>query len=450
MDALHRLSQTFVGTYPADATEGQREYMTNVAFAMMALALAVCTALIFAGWLAEAFYFSSITIMLLIDLPIGAAWWLVRRGYWRQGRYVPLAVFLGLGLWGNYSIGLSTTFVIFYAMAILLAGMLCDRKVHWSVLGASILGYVTVGWARDYGPALDRLAPAIPVVGALIGIALLQRLNANQLQHVMKRLRTYAVELRAEVTERARAEEELRRTQAQLVRSARMAAVGELAAGVAHELNNPLTPVLGLAEFVLKKDYLDDAARRDLSIIVAEARRAREIVLNLLDFARKTEPNRQQADVNQTVRETMALVRSQLEINDIAVEERYGPDLPLLLLDTTRLKQVWLNLFVNALQAMPHGGRLAVTTEWLPVPAGRPGDREVAIRIGDTGTGIPPTVLPRIFEPFYTTKPTGQGTGLGLSVSLGIVQDHGGTIDVDTQQGKGTTFTVWLPAGPQI
>jgi len=91
MDALHRLSQTFVGTYPADATEGQREYMTNVAFAMMALALAVCTALIFAGWLAEAFCFSSITIVLLIDLPLGAAWWLVRRGYWRQGRYVPLA-----------------------------------------------------------------------------------------------------------------------------------------------------------------------------------------------------------------------------------------------------------------------------------------------------------------------------------------------------------------------
>ncbi len=150
---------------------------------------------------------------------------------------------------------------------------------------------MTVGWARDYGPALDRLAPAIPVVGALIGIALLQRLAANQLQHAVNRLRTYAIDLQAEVTERTRAEEELRRTQAQLVQAARMAAVGELAAGVAHELNNPLTPVLGLAEFVLKKDCLDDAARRDLSIIAAEARRARDIVLNLLDFARQTEPN---------------------------------------------------------------------------------------------------------------------------------------------------------------
>jgi len=450
MDALYRLSQTLVGPYPADATEGRREYMTNVAFAMMALALAVCTVLIIVGWLAQAFYFSSITVMLLIDLPIGAAWWLVRRGYWRLGRYVPVVVFLGLGLWGNYSIGLVTTFVIFYAIAILLAGMLCDSKVHWLVLGASILGYLMMVWARDHGPALERLAPAIPVVGALIGIASLQRLSANQLEHAVTRLRTYAVELQTEVTERRRAEEELRRTQAQLVQSARMAAVGELAAGVAHELNNPLTPVLGLAEFVLKKDCLDDAARKDLSIIAAEARRAREIVLNLLDFARQTEPNRLQADVNQTVRDTMALVRSQLESNGIAIEERYDPGLPLLQLDTTRLKQVWLNLFVNAIRAMPRGGRLAVTTEWLPLLADRPEDGNVAVRVADTGTGIPPAVLPHIFEPFYTTRPAGQGTGLGLSVSLGIVQDHGGSIDVDSQEGEGTTFTVWLPVGPRI
>jgi two-component system NtrC family sensor kinase len=276
----------------------------------------------------------------------------------------------------------------------------------------------------------------------LIGIASLQRLSANQLQHAMDRLRAYAVELQAEVAERRRAEEELQRTQAQLVQSARMAAVGELAAGVAHELNNPLTPVLGLAELVLKKDRLDDAARKDLSIIADEARRAREIVLNLLDFARQTEPHRQQAKVNQTVQGTRALIRSQLESNGIVVEERYDPGLPLLLLDATRLKQVWLNLFVNALQAMPRGGCLAVTTERR--------DGKVAVRIADTGVGIPPSVLPHIFEPFYTTKPVGQGTGLGLSVSLGIIQDHGGSIEVDSQEGKGSTCTVWLPVGPQV
>lgn len=450
MDALRRLSQTLIGPYPADAAEGRREYMTNVAFAMMALALAVCTVLVIAGWLAQAFYSSSLIVMFAIDLPIGAAWWFVRRGHWRQGRYVPVVVFLGLGLWGNYGIGAVTTFVIFYAIAILLAGMLCDKRVHWFVLGVCILGYTVVSWSRDYGPPLERLAPIIPVVGALIGIASLQRLSANQLEHAVTRLRTYAVELQVEITERRRAEEELRRTQAQLVQSARMAAVGELAAGVAHELNNPLTPILGLAEFVLKKDGLDDAARRDLSIIAAEARRAREIVLNLLDFARQTEPNRLKADVNQTVQDTIALVRSQLESNGISVQERYDPDLPLLLLDVNRLKQVWLNLFVNALQAMPHGGSLAVTIERLPVLAGQPGNGKVAVRVADTGMGIPPDVLPHIFEPFYTTRPVGQGTGLGLSVSLGIIQDHGGSIEVDSREGKGTTFTVWLPVGPQV
>ena len=109
MDTLSHLWHTLVGSYPADAIEGRREYMTKVAFAMMAPALAVCTVLVIVGWLAEAFYFWSIPIMLLIDLPIGAAWWLVRRGYWRQGRYVPVVVFLGLGLYGNYTAGLVTT-----------------------------------------------------------------------------------------------------------------------------------------------------------------------------------------------------------------------------------------------------------------------------------------------------------------------------------------------------
>jgi len=283
----------------------------------------------------------------------------------------------------------------------------------------------------------------------LIGILALQRLSANQLQHAVDRLRAYAVELQAEVAERTRAEEELYRTQARLVQSARMAAVGDLAAGVAHELNNPLTPVLGLAEFLLINDCLDDMVRADLSIIVAEARRAREIVLNLLDFARQAEPNRQQADVNQLVWDTMALLRSQLESSGIAVEECYDPDLPLLLLDTACLKHVWLNLLNNAMLAMPHGGRLAVTTDWQPVITDRPGDRKVAVWIADTGVGIPPTALPHIFEPFFTTRPVGQGTGLGLPVSLGIVQDHGGSIDVDTCVGIGTTFTVWLPVGPQ-
>jgi len=147
MNTLRHLPYTLVGPYPADTTDGRREYMTKVALAMMAIALAVCTLLVFVGWLAGGLGASSMALMLLIDLPIGAAWRLVRRGYWRQGRYVPLVILLGLGIWVNYTAGLSTTFVVFYAVAILLAGMLCDSKVHWSVLAVSIQGYVAVGWA---------------------------------------------------------------------------------------------------------------------------------------------------------------------------------------------------------------------------------------------------------------------------------------------------------------
>jgi signal transduction histidine kinase len=437
MARLHRLWYKMVGPHPTDADEGRREYMSKVSFAMMAIALGVCTLLIVAGCLAGIFDLLPVAVMLAIDLPIGASWWLVHRGHWRLARYVPPVVFLGLGLYGNYGSGLTTTFVIFYAIAILLAGMLLGSRMHWLVLGLAIVGFVTVGWAHDHGPEIERLAPVIPVVGAFVGIALLQRLSANQLQHAVDRLRSNAMELQAEVAERKRAEEELRRTQAELVQSAKMAAFGELAAGVAHELNNPLTPVLGLSELLLRSNSLDEQVRHDLNIVTTEARRARDIVINLLDFAHQIRSNREWTDLNQGVHDTLALFRSQLEANRIRVEEQYAPDLPPVLLDTGRLRQVWLNLFTNASQSMPNGGKLTVRTE-------QAGDR-IAVRIVDTGIGIPTEAQLRIFEPFYTTRPVGQGTGLGLSVSLGIVQEHGGSIDVASQEGKGSTFTVWLP-----
>lgn len=231
--------------------------------------------------------------------------------------------------------------------------------------------------------------------------------------------------------------EELRRTQAQLVQSANMAAVGELAAGVAHELNNPLTSVLGFSELLLERQQPDERDQARLETIVRQARRARNIVRNLLSFAQQTEFLREWADLNHVVQETLSLQRQRMETSGIVIAEKYDPDLPLLLLDATRMRQVFLNLFTNALYAMPQGGTLTVQVE-------RVGDR-AAVRIRDTGEGIPEEYLPRIFEPFFTTRPVGEGTGLGLSVSVGIVQDHGGRIEVDSQVGEGSTFVVWLP-----
>jgi two-component system NtrC family sensor kinase len=230
---------------------------------------------------------------------------------------------------------------------------------------------------------------------------------------------------------------QLKATQGQLVQAAKLAAVGELAAGVAHELNNPLTSVLGFAELLAQNPMSNAAFQHDLGIIIKEAMRARDTVRNLLDFARQTKPQRPPADVRQVLGQTLDLVRQRLEASEIMIEEEFAPDVGPLVLDSGRMKQVFLNLIINAAQAMPKGGMLRLCIACL--------GNEVAISISDTGDGIPPEVHDRIFEPFFTTRPVGQGSGLGLPVSLGIVQEHGGRITVGSQAGQGSTFTVWLP-----
>jgi PAS domain S-box-containing protein len=234
--------------------------------------------------------------------------------------------------------------------------------------------------------------------------------------------------------------EQLKATQMQLVQAAKLAAVGELAAGVAHELNNPLTSVLGFAELSLTSPEVGSPLRHDLEIIAREAGRARDIVRNLLDFARQTKPQRLPTDVNRVLHQTLNLIRQHIEKSGVVITEDYAPDVGLLTLDSGQIKQVFLNLITNAAQAMPKGGTLSLRTFRL-------GD-EVAISVSDTGQGIPPEIQDRIFEPFFTTKAAGEGTGLGLAVSFGIVQEHGGRISVESRVGQGSTFTVWLPIAP--
>jgi two-component system NtrC family sensor kinase len=228
---------------------------------------------------------------------------------------------------------------------------------------------------------------------------------------------------------------QLQTAQLQLVQSAKLAAVGELAAGVAHELNNPLTSILGFAELLAAKRGLSPEVRQDLDTITSEAYRARDIVRGLLDFARQTKPMRTRTDVNLLLRQTLAVMRRHLEDSGIAVVDEYAPDLGFLFLDESKMKQVALNLITNAAHAMPNGGTLRVSTFRT--------DDEVTIMIADTGEGISPENLERIFDPFFTTKPI--GTGLGLAVSLGIVQEHGGRIAVESVLGQGSTFTIKLP-----
>lgn len=231
-----------------------------------------------------------------------------------------------------------------------------------------------------------------------------------------------------------------RMAELRLVRSARLAAVGEMAAGVAHELNNPLTSVSGFVELVLEELPKDSPHHSDLELVLREAQRARGVVRRLLDFSRPVENQRIRTDLNELITDVLALVRHLARTGGVNIELNLQEGLPWVSVDPGHIKQVVLNLVNNAIQAMNHGGVLTISTEQQQ----HEGDW-VVIRVEDTGEGISPENLERIFEPFFTTRPAGSGTGLGLSVSYGIVNEHGGSIEVDSVVEQGTCFRIFLP-----
>jgi two-component system, NtrC family, sensor kinase len=235
--------------------------------------------------------------------------------------------------------------------------------------------------------------------------------------------------------------DELQRTQAQLVQSAKLAAIGELAASVAHEINNPLTVVSGLSQLMQQTVPPDSHEAQRLSTILGETQRAGRIVRDLLDFSRRREPRRERIRLHDAIQRALDLLDVRLK-RRVEIQRLFDAELPDTMGDRDQLTQVFLNLVGNAADAMPQGGTLTVHTK---VQEAEGGGAAIVASVSDTGGGIRPEVLDHIFEPFFTTKPEGQGTGLGLSVSLGIVHAHGGTIDVESQLGLGTTFRVVLP-----
>ena len=226
-----------------------------------------------------------------------------------------------------------------------------------------------------------------------------------------------------------------------LIRSAKLAAVGEMAAGVAHELNNPLTTVTGFAELILETMPKDSPEYEDMSLVLQEAHRARGVVRRLLDFSRQNEVLWMEVDINELLSAVLALVHHLALTSGVDVRVELWDELPLIRADRNQIQQVFLNLIHNAIQAMPNGGQLVLRTQ----VEKKDGERWISIEVQDNGEGIREEDLEMIFEPFFTTKPSGVGTGLGLSVSYGIVSDHGGYIDVSSKVDEGATFTVWLP-----
>ncbi|NOH11381.1 MAG: GAF domain-containing protein [Chloroflexi bacterium] len=230
-----------------------------------------------------------------------------------------------------------------------------------------------------------------------------------------------------------------------LIRSAKLAAVGEMAAGVAHELNNPLTTVTGFSELILEELPEDFSQRADMEMVLKEARRARKVVRRLLDFSRPSEILRQRVDINEILGDILTLVHHLAVTSQVDMRVQLWDDLPEIRVDRNQIQQVLLNLVHNGIQAMPGGGEMIIKTRL----ENKSNTDWITVAVEDSGIGIAEKDLPHIFEPFYTTKPTGEGTGLGLSVSYGIVSDHGGYIDVFSQLGRGARFTVWLPIEPE-
>lgn len=239
------------------------------------------------------------------------------------------------------------------------------------------------------------------------------------------------------IIEDIKAEEDKRTLENQLRHTDRLATIGQLAAGVAHELNEPLGSILGFAELAKNETELPEKTMRDLTKIIDASKHAREIVKKLLIFGRQVESKRDIVNINDVITDGLYFFESRCEKEGIRLSIKLAEDIPDIWVDPSHMNQIMVNLVVNAIQAMPGGGNLTIETQL--------SEGNILIRVRDTGTGIEPDDLEKIFLPFFTTKDIGEGTGLGLAVVHGIINTYNGKINVDSRKGEGTIFTVSLP-----
>lgn len=232
-------------------------------------------------------------------------------------------------------------------------------------------------------------------------------------------------------------------TTRRIMQSERLAHIGQLAAGVAHEINNPLTGIVTYSHLLLERASTEDGTRQSLEKIVKQANRCRDIIRGLLDFSRQRKPEKRRSNVNRVLEECVSLVDNQMLFHNIKIVQHLSPNLPEVFMDPSQIQQVFMNMILNAAEAMHGGGQLTLTTRHVPA------EEAVEVEFTDTGHGITEEDLDRIFSPFFTTKEVGHGTGLGLAISYGIVQEHKGTITVESEEGCGATFTICLPVSSE-
>jgi two-component system NtrC family sensor kinase len=245
--------------------------------------------------------------------------------------------------------------------------------------------------------------------------------------------------LNVDQSQRKQMEKELEETRLQLLQAEKMASLGKLAAGVAHQLNNPLGGIILFTKLVMEDYNLEEKAKEDLKRVLKDAERCRDTVKELLEFSRQTHYLMKPCDINQAISRTLFLLENQSLFQNIDIKKDLAASLPPVRADVQQLNHLFMNIILNAAEAMDGKGDLTVRTLALP------NTKRVSIEISDTGPGIPQEILAQIFEPFFTTKEEGKGTGLGLSLAYGIVENHGGKIRATSQTGRGTKFTIELP-----
>jgi len=322
------------------------------------------------------------------------------------------------------------------AVAYLASKGLLATLVTVSLLLLAGIAVASIAWSSALTRSLGSLARAAQEIGRGRFDAQVSVRTRDELGQLADSFNQMAAELHAR-------EQALRQAQAALIQSEKMAAFGQLGAGIAHEIKNPLAGVLGLVQLTSRSMPNDDPTKAALATIEKETKRCRTIIDHLLRFARPEKVAREPVALAPVVADAVALTRHTMGTHGIELKIDVPDTLPTVHASANQVQQVLMNLVMNADQAMEDRGRGIVTISAQAGP-----DRFVEIRVADNGPGIPKAARERIFDPFFTTKPAGKGTGLGLSVSYGIIRDHGGTIRVESEPGQGATFVIRLPMDP--
>lgn len=301
----------------------------------------------------------------------------------------------------------------------------------------AVAAVVSLWWSGRITRSMGRLASAAEVIGRGDFNAHVEVSGNDEMGQLAESFNRMAGELQ-------RRDQALKQAQMALIQSEKMAAFGQLGAGIAHEVKNPLAGIQGLVQLTARSLHPDEPMGRTLAMIEKETKRCRSIIDNLLKFARQEQIEPEPLELAGVIQDTAAILRHQMGLHQVELRTHVEEGLPLVQGSANQLQQVLMNLLLNAEQAIEESGRGGV----VEVSARRAGSDRVELAVRDDGPGMPESVAARVFEPFFTTKPTGKGTGLGLSVTFGIVRDHGGTIRVDSREGQGTTFVIALPVSP--